>query len=68
MGFGLNVALAIMQVSVDTVLEKDESIFQAISAYIDDINEDVKSETHVRQYLDGSEVTFKDPKQLQDNT
>lgn len=53
MGFELNEAPAFMKAIFDTVLAKDESVFQATSAYIDDIyvNEDVTSATCVRQHF-----------------
>ena len=45
LGFGLNVAPAIMKAVLDKVLSQDEKIWKGTSSYIDDIlvNEDVVS-------------------------
>ena len=54
LGFGLNVAPAIMKAVLDKVLSQDEKIWKGTSSYIDDIlvNEDVVSVRSVLNHLE----------------
>ena len=54
LGFGLNVAPLIMKVIVKTVLEQDELMKRAMSAYFNNIyvNEDIISVDKVRSRLE----------------
>ena len=48
MGFGLNVLPSIMRAVVEATLLKDDTVWQATSAYI---NEDIASATRARKHL-----------------
>ena len=67
MGFGLNVVPSIMQAIVEATLSKDNTIWQATSAYIDNvfINENIASATRVRQHLANFGLASKEVEQLQ---
>ena len=67
MAFGLNVAPSIMQAIVEATFSKDDAVWQATSAYIDDvfINEDIASATRVRQHLTNFGLASKEPERLQ---
>ena len=66
MGFGLNIALSIMQAIVEATLSNDDAIRQATSAYIDDvlIIENIPSTTRVRQHLANFGLASKEPEHL----
>ena len=54
LGFGLNVAPAIMKAVLDKVLSQDEKIWKGTSSYFNDIlvNEDVVSDHSVLNHLE----------------
>ena len=68
MGFGLNVALSIMQTIVDAVLTKDKRRQRATSAYTDDVyvDESIVSAARVMEHLYSSGLLSKEPEKLQD--
>ena len=70
MGFGLNVAPAIMQTIVEAVLSQDDAIERATSAYIDDVfvNDGVTSADRVKRHLLRFGLESKDPERLEDGT
>ena len=69
MGFGLNVAPSIVWAIVEATSSKDDAVWQATSAYIDNvfINKDIASATRVRQYLANFGLASKEPEQLQNS-
>ena len=69
MGFGLNVVPSIIRAIVEATLLKDDAVWQATSAYINDvfINEDIASVTRVRQYLANFGLASKEPGRLQNS-
>ena len=68
MGFGLNVALSIMQTIVDPILTKDKRIQRATSAYIDDVyvDESIAPAARVKEHLCSFGLLSKEPERLQD--
>ena len=68
MGFGLNVALSIMQTSVDAIMTKNKRIQWATSAYIDDVYVDksIVPSARVKEHLYSFDFLSKEPERLQD--
>ena len=68
LGFGLSVALLIMKIIVKTVLEQDELMKRATSAYVNDIyvNENMLSVDEVKSRLEFFGLFSEDPNQLRD--
>ena len=68
LGYGLNVAPAVMKAVLSVVLSKDGTISQATSAYVDDIyvNESVASVEKVRDYLACYGLVCKTPERVRD--
>ena len=68
MGFGLNVALSIMQTIVDAILMKNKSIQRATSAYIDYVYvyESIVPAACVKEHLCSFGLLSKEPERLQD--
>ncbi len=67
-GFCLNAAPLIMKVIVKTVLEQDELMKKATSAYVDDIyvNKDIFSVNDVKNRWESFSFAWKDLTQLRD--
>ena len=63
LGFGLNVVPLIMKIIVKIVLEQDELMKRATSAYLDDIyvNEDTVSVNEVKSRFESFGLPSKDP-------
>ena len=68
LGFGLNVAPVIMRAVLEAVLQQDPAVYEATSAYIDDVfvNEDIVSAETVQSHLRRYGLSCKPPERLRD--
>ena len=66
LGFGLNVAPAVMKAVLGKVLSMDADVERGTSTYVDDIlvNEDVVAAEQVRSHLCGFGLVTKDPEHV----
>uniref|UniRef100_A0A5S6Q5E4 RNase H domain-containing protein n=1 Tax=Trichuris muris TaxID=70415 RepID=A0A5S6Q5E4_TRIMR len=70
LGFGLNVAPAIMKAVINHVLSLSADVQRGTSAYLDDIlvNEDIIDANRVKQHLASYGLACKDPERVSDGT